>query len=181
MKARGPTASQIHWGFVGLQFFIMIGLITLSMALLNGNALLGLPYPLSAFALGAVLYLAWSNISKTLLFTEHRRGVRLTFENRHEEAIQAFQATDALLRRYPWIDRYRWLVALDPSAIAYREMALCNIAFNYAQMGDARRAKAAYEYALAEFPTSEMARNALRLIESVIEEYRAKRGMHDEA
>jgi hypothetical protein len=40
------------------------------------------------------------------------------------------------LNRYAWIDKYRFIIMLDSSAIAYSEMALCNIAYSYIQLGD---------------------------------------------
>ena len=56
---------------------------------------------------------------------------------------------------------------MSASAISYREMALCNIAFCYSQLGDGQKAESYYRRALDEFPNSALAVAALRMIESV--------------
>ncbi|MEX2316199.1 MAG: tetratricopeptide repeat protein [Pirellulales bacterium] len=56
---------------------------------------------------------------------------------------------------------------LSASAMSYREMALCNMAFCYAQAGDGQRAKDVYRQAIDLFPSSELARAGLRMLESV--------------
>ncbi|HEX7447932.1 MAG TPA: hypothetical protein VF306_10325 [Pirellulales bacterium] len=56
---------------------------------------------------------------------------------------------------------------MSSSAISYREMALCNIAFCYAQLGNGENAELYYRRTLDEFPDSGLADAALRMIESV--------------
>ena len=68
---------------------------------------------------------------------------------------------------YKWIDRFRSIVLMSPSAVSYREMALCNVAFCYTQIGNGERAKEVYRRTLAEFPESGMAAASLRMLESI--------------
>jgi len=166
MANQVQTSNRIHWGFFVAQVGIQALLVVLFMLLLPETDLT------MVLVLAGGFYLIWSAFSKSLLFREHRQGVRLTIFEQHDEAIEAFKQSYAFLNRSPWIDRFRWLVALDSSAIPYREMALCNIAYNYARKGDARQAKAYYEEALAQFPRSEQAQAGLRMIDSAIEDYR---------
>lgn len=55
---------------------------------------------------------------------------------------------------------------LDSSAVPYREMALCNVAFSYAQVEEKSRAEEYYRKALEEFSQSEMAKSGLEYVES---------------
>ena len=55
---------------------------------------------------------------------------------------------------------------MSASAMSYREMALCNIAFCYSQIGKGMKAIEYYQRVLKEFPNSGLAQSALRMIES---------------
>lgn len=72
----------------------------------------------------------------------HRRGIKYFKAERYEEALSS-------------------------SRISYTEMALLNIAFLYAQTGQGVLAKEYYEKTLAQFPDSEMAKSALRMLHSL--------------
>lgn len=117
--------------------------------------------------LGAAAYLAYANGSRMLIARDHRRGVRLYRQQQFAAAIQAFDESYRFFSRNPWIDRFRSLVLMSPSAISYREMALCNIAFCYSQLGNGENSQTYYRRALDEFPDSGLAAAALRMIESV--------------
>ena len=174
MANRVQTTNRINWAFFAAQVVIQALLVVLFTMLMPESDLT------LVLVLAGGFYLAWSAFSKTLLFREHRQGVRLTLFERHDEAIKAFEQSYAFLDRSPWIDRLRWLVALDSSAIPYREMALCNIAYNYARKGDARQAKVFYEQALAQFPNSEQAKAGLKMIDDAVEEYRNQRSIQQD-
>ncbi|MBE0690389.1 MAG: tetratricopeptide repeat protein [Anaerolineae bacterium] len=166
MANQVQTRNRINWRFFAAQVGIQTLLVVFFTLLLPDSDLTMM------LLLAGGFYLMWSAFSKALLFREHRQGVRLTILERHDEAIKAFEQSFAFLSRSPWIDRFRWLVALDSSAVSYREMALCNIAYNYARKGDARQAKAYYEEALAHFPRSKQAQAGLLMIDSAVEDYR---------
>ncbi len=55
---------------------------------------------------------------------------------------------------------------MTPSAMSYREMALCNIAFCYSQIGKGEQALKYYQQAISEFPDCGLAEAAIRMIES---------------
>jgi hypothetical protein len=48
--------------------------------------------------------------------------------------------------------------------MSYREMALCNAAFAYSQLGDGARAIYLYEQTLLEFPDSSLAASSLQML-----------------
>ena len=87
----------------------------------------------------------------------------------YPEAIARFEASYIFFTRHVWIDRYRSIVMMSPSAASYREAALINIAFCYAQIGQGAEAKNYYLRTLHEFPESGLAKAALTLIESIEE------------
>lgn len=69
-----------------------------------------------------------------------------------ETAIVHFKESVDYFTRNSWVDQYRVITILSSSKMSYREMALCNIAFCYAQTGQAEKAKALYEEILEEYP-----------------------------
>lgn len=97
----------------------------------------------------------------------HRRGMKYFKAERYEEALSEFQKSYDFFTRHAWIDKYRYLVLLSSSRISYTEMALLNTAFCYTQIGQGALAKEYYEKTLAQFPDSEMARSALRMMQSL--------------
>lgn len=116
---------------------------------------------------GTLVYLVYSFGSRSVLLRAHRRGMHHLRLQQYTEAIRAFESSYSFFSRSPWIDRYRSITMMSPSAISYREMALVNIAFSYSQLGQGISAKESYQRALDEFPNSAWAKAALRLIESV--------------
>jgi tetratricopeptide (TPR) repeat protein len=122
--------------------------------------------PAGAFG-GAAAYLIYSYGSRSLALGAHRRGLCLIRAARFEEAIRAYQESYDFFSRHAWLDRYRSVALMSPSAMSFREIALVNIAFAYSQIGNGEKAKEFYQRALDEFPTSAMASAALTLIESI--------------
>ncbi|MEJ7847979.1 MAG: hypothetical protein WKF92_07835 [Pyrinomonadaceae bacterium] len=64
---------------------------------------------------------------------------------------------------------------LDSSAVSYREMALCNIAFAHVQLEENAEAQDYYRKTLAEFPESIMAKSSLAHLESLQHSDRARK------
>jgi tetratricopeptide (TPR) repeat protein len=155
MSTRVPVIQQISWPAVLLHLAIGGSLI--------GIAALFLP-PSRAVMAGALVYLIYAWASRAVAARHHQRGMRLVRSHRFAEAIEAFEASYAFFSRQQWLDRYRSVFLLSPSGISYREMALVNIAFSAAQLGDGARAKAYYQRALQEFPQSGIATAALNII-----------------
>lgn len=92
--------------------------------------------------------------------------MRLTKQGQFREALPHFERSLAFFERHEWVDRWRSLVMLSGGALPYREMALVNMAFCFAQLGDGDRAEVYYRRALDAFPGSVMANTSLRLMEA---------------
>lgn len=138
--------------------------IVLAVFVLGAWVLFGEQMGISALAIGAGAYLAYSFGSRALLTQTHRQGMLLTRQGRYKDAIKKYEQSYAFFSKHAWIDNYRSLVLLTPSAMSYREMALVNTAYCYAKMGKDKQAKEAYERTLREFPNSAMAKATLNLI-----------------
>jgi tetratricopeptide (TPR) repeat protein len=115
---------------------------------------------------GMGIYFAYAWLTRLLIPRDHRRGIRLVRQGRYEEAIQAFENSLSFFTRHSWIDRLRAITMLSPSAMSYREMALCNTAFCYSQIGQGAKSKAIYQSVLAEYPDNLLAPASLRMLET---------------
>jgi tetratricopeptide (TPR) repeat protein len=115
---------------------------------------------------GAAVYLMYSFCSRTFIPRAHRRGIRLSQSQQYEEAIRAHEESYDFFTRHSWLDRYRAITMMSPSAMSYREMALINIAFAQSQIGNGEKAKEYYQQALDEFPHNGIAVAALNMIEA---------------
>jgi tetratricopeptide (TPR) repeat protein len=114
---------------------------------------------------GVAIYLIYSFGSKALWLKNHRRGIYLTKLDSYQDAINEFRLSYEFLSKYSWLDKYRFITMLDSSAVSYREMALCNIAYSYAQLNDRSAALQSYRRAVEEFPESEMAKSGISYLE----------------
>lgn len=155
---RLPTVRPISWVATIPQFLSLIVAISIGCLLTKSS---------SGVFLGAAVYLTYSIGSRQLIPSAHRRAIRLMQSNRLEEAIPAYSESYEFFTRHAWLDRYRSLTMMSPSAISYREMALLGIAVAYSQIGQGDMAKSYYQRTLAEFPHSDMATAALKMIESI--------------
>lgn len=140
--------------------------IVLATVVLGAWLLLGERMGISALAVGAGAFLAYSFGSRALLTQSHRAGMLLTRQGQYRDAIKKYEQSYAFFSKHVWIDDYRSLVLLTPSAMSYREMALVNIAYCHAKMGKDKLAIAAYERTLREFPHNEIAAATLKRIEA---------------
>ena len=161
MSGNIPIVRRIAWLYTLPHLLVMFGLILLLWRVLFPNE-----FDL-AMVYGALGYLVYSFGSKALLLRHHRRGIRLVNLKLFREAIPEFQSSYSFLSKYGWIDKYRSITMLDSSAMPYREMALCNVAFSYAQVDEKSKADEYYQKALDEFPESVMAKSGLVYVESL--------------
>ncbi len=152
MASKVPTASRINWAAFALQLGVLAALIFLfgSMG----------AEPMT----GAVVYLLWSWSMRLALPRVHRRSVAYIRSGRFTEALPLCEASAEWFKRHAWVDKYRALIMLSPSAWSYREMALANRAFSLAQLGLGQEAMKAYEAMLAEFPDSVLATTPLNMM-----------------
>lgn len=161
MDAATSIVRRIAWSYTipQLLFMLGLGLVFWKFRLAHefGQALL----------YAAIVYLIYSFGSKTILLKHHKSGISFLKFNQFREAIPAFQTSYSFLTKYPWIDKYRFLTLLDSSAVPYREMALCNIAFAHVHLDETEEAQKYYRRTLAEFPKSIMAKSSLEHLESL--------------
>ena len=160
MSAETPIVRKTAWSYIAPQLILMFLLTLFFWAAFP-------PIGVSmAAAYSAVVYLLYSFGSKAFLLRYHREGMRLSKVQQFREAIDKFERSYGFLEEYPWLDKYRFITMLDSSALSYREMALCNIAYSHAQLGQPVEALKYYQRALEEFPESEMAQSGIEFVES---------------
>ncbi|NNG05743.1 MAG: hypothetical protein HKM95_16795 [Inquilinus sp.] len=158
-----PTLVQISAArLVGL-VAVLLGMIVLSGMILL--VVLGRDQQIAILAPYLVPFV-YMLTARRLVARHHRRGCRAYAGGNLEMAIAEMEASDAFFRRHPWLDRWRLVTMLSPSAISYREMALLNIGFFNVQLGRKEAAKAAYGRLLAEFPESQVGKQTLTMIET---------------
>ncbi|MBM4444151.1 MAG: hypothetical protein FJ020_02470 [Chloroflexi bacterium] len=119
-----------------------------------------------ALLVGIALYLAYSIGIRRVIAKSHWRGMNAVKSGRFQDAIPFFEDSYDFFSRHVWLDKGRHLLLGSSSAMSYREMALVNMAFCFAQTGHGRRSKEYYERALREFPGSVIAQTALRMADS---------------
>jgi tetratricopeptide (TPR) repeat protein len=152
-----PLASQTNrWSLIPQ--VVVMGL------LIGVFHLLGTP---NKFMCGLLSYLALSNGLRMIIPKAHRHGIALVKENRFAEALPHFINSHQFFTRHKWVDDYRFLTLLSSSNLSYREMALCNAAFCYAQVGNRQKALEFYEQALREYPNSSLAQAGINMLKEV--------------
>jgi tetratricopeptide (TPR) repeat protein len=111
-------------------------------------------------------YVLYGYSSRMLLLRYHKRGISLIKVGSYRDAIREFHLSYDFLNQHSWLDTYRVITMLDLSAVPYREMALCNIAYLHVQLNELSVALQHYKDALQQFPESEMAKNGIEHIQS---------------
>lgn len=94
----------------------------------------------SAEFYGAFTYLILSTGLRYFIPKNHREGMKFTNTNQFEKAIFEYEKSYKFFTKKKWIDKYRFITLLSSSKMGYREMALCNIAFCYSQIGNGTKA-----------------------------------------
>lgn len=157
MAANVPVVRQVALVSLVPQLLLM-GL------LIYGCYLFGLEDP---FTRGTLIYLILSFILRLGVPKAHRQGMKLIKQQKFAEAIPCFESSVAFFARHPWVDKYRFLTLLSSSKMSHREMALCNIAFCYSQLGKGAKAQQYYETILAEYPENGLAQAGLNMLNSM--------------
>lgn len=160
MTGKQPVIRSTSWRMVVPQIVIMIVLVVLVAVVLKPQP------PVLAVTLGAGIYLLYSYGSRWLLLKPHKQGLRLAFAGEYHAAIASHEASLRFFERHPWIDRFRAITLMTPSAFSYTEMALMNIAYCYGQLGDIQAAQAFYQQTLNLYPDNEVAAAALNFIDA---------------
>lgn len=156
MSQRVPVVRQIAWISI-IPHLIVLGLVIAIFTML------GTPEPI---IFGALFYLILSRLVRGILTKHHTSGIRAMRKGNFEGALEHFQKSFNFFSEHRWIDEWRFLVLLSSSAMTYREMALCNIAFAHSQLGDGRSAYEIYDRVLQEYPGNALASAAINLMRS---------------
>jgi tetratricopeptide (TPR) repeat protein len=160
MNSRLPIVRKIAWVYTIPHLLIMFALMVVGFGIFSPNDFWrGSIY-------GVAAYLVYSFGSRGVLLKNHRRGIYFAKLNSYHDAIREFQLSYQFLGRHQWVDKYRFIVMLDSSAVSYREMALCNIAYSHVQLQEPVQALQYYRRALEEFPESEMAKDGVVHVEA---------------
>ena len=154
-RASPPVARPVAWPAVAVGLAVLAAIVAAAWVV-NGHDLA------AAFAVGALVYLAYSWGSRAVVARHHRAGMRALKAERFREAEARFAQSGAWFDRHPWVDRWRSVVLLSSGTYGYREMALLNRAYAFVQLGDGDRALDLYRRVLDEYPGSMMAQSALR-------------------
>lgn len=159
MSSNPPVIKQVAW----VSLIPQIAFILLLIAVYNqfGFEDAGLH--------GALTYLFLSMGLRYFIPKNHREGMKLIKNNLFEKAIPEFENSYKFFTKNDWIDNYRFITLLSSSKMNYREMALCNVAFCYSQIGNGTKAIEFYKKTLEEFPENGLAQSALKMLNSTID------------
>lgn len=124
-------------------------------------------YPRESFLFGGITYIIISFSLRSLIPKAHLQGMKLVKSEKFEEAIPFFQKSYDFFNENIFLDKYRFVTLLSSSKMAYREMALVNIAFCYSQIGNGKKSREYYNRTLEEFPDNPLAKVGLNMLNSV--------------
>ena len=156
MASNVPTIRQVSWISIIPQIAFMLTLIFIYDKLnIKEPALYG-----------AITYLIISMSLRYLVPKSHREAIKLTKQHKFENAILKYEDSYKFFTENNWIDKYRFITLLSSSKMNYREMALCNIAFCYSQVGNGQKSIEYYKKTLAEFPENGLAEAGLKMLTS---------------
>jgi tetratricopeptide (TPR) repeat protein len=156
MASNVPVVKQVAWIAVLPQTFVLL-LIGWICYLCGANNPV---YPAAAtyFLLGYIL--------RATVARNQRKGMEFVKRKNYAAAIPEFEASYKFFSENEWLDKYRYITLLNASAISYREMALCNIAFCYTQIGEGKIAATYYQQVLTLYPENGLALAGLNVLQS---------------
>lgn len=154
MESKLPIVKQMAWLSILPQMMVLIII-----------ALIQYQIDQEKFILyTGITYLAILFFLRFVIPSKHRKGIRLFKQRKFKKAIPYFQQSYKFFKKNNWIDKYRYLTLLSSSRISYTELALLNEAFCLLQIGEKEEAIRKYEDVLEEFPDSQIAKSALKLL-----------------
>lgn len=160
MSSKVPVVKQIAWMSIIPQLIILFIIILIFVQLQVPNP------PI----IGAIVYWTCSLGLRYFVPKSHREGMKFTKQQEYEKAIDSFKNSYEFFTKYRWVDNNRYLTLLSSSRMCYREMALCNIAFCYSQIGKGTKAIEYYSLVLEEFPENGLAISGLAILNSMKEQ-----------
>ena len=94
---------------------------------------------------GAITYLALAWTLRLIFQRHHRKGMKLLRRKQLSEAAVSFQNSFHFYKKYPWIDKYRFITMFSSNAIPFQQMALNNLGICCLHLGRDREALEAFE------------------------------------
>jgi len=155
-----PVASELRPLYVLPQLAVLVAAIGVCIAVLGD--------PVIGAGLGALIYVAYSFGSRTILAKHQRAGMRHYQQRQWSEALTHFKRSQAFFEQYPWIDRYRQVLLMSPSGVSYHEMALVNQGSCLIHMNCGLEARRTIERALGLYPDSTFAEGILKTMDAGI-------------
>ena len=156
MSSNPPVVQQVAWISLIPQIAFILILISIYNHLGYSNSEI----------YGAFTYLFLSTALRYFIPKNHRIGLSLTRSKQFEKAIPEYEKSYEFFSKNDWIDKYRFLTLMSSSKMNYKEMALCNIAFCYSQLGNGAKSIEYYQKTVEEFPENQIAQSALKMLGS---------------
>ncbi len=156
MSAKVPVVHSISW-------FAVVIIVLIWVSFMAGFALL---FSSNGIFIGMVVFSLLGIVLQLAIPQSHRKGMKAVKKRDFTAARKHFEDSAAFFTRYKWIDTYRVLTLFSISKMYYHEIALCNIAFCYAQTDEPQKAKALYEQILEQYPENGIAYYGLKSIQT---------------
>lgn len=156
MASSHPIVRQIHWVSI-------IPVCMIECAIILIYYLLGIAY---FFVYGILTFLFLVYILSRVVPVHHRRGMRHIKKSQYKEALREYRQGYAFFKKHKWLDRYRFFFLISFSRMSFVEVAMINMAYCHAQMGNGEEAVALYKEVLEQFPNSQIAKSALQIFET---------------
>lgn len=153
MSKSFPISRQISWIAIVIHLLLIVLFFIISTIIFPGK----INYSFIFFILISLLL-------KFSIASYHRKGIKLFKKGKYLEAIENFEKSYLFFKKNSWLDDYRFITLLSSSKISYKEIALNNMAFCYAQLGNGQKAKEFYEKTLTEFPNSGIAKAGINIL-----------------
>ncbi|HET6225332.1 MAG TPA: tetratricopeptide repeat protein [Bacteroidia bacterium] len=155
MASNVPTVRPVAWISLVPQL-IFYGILCYSYHVLLPDVDPVFPGVLTGIAIMILL--------RNLITKKHRKGVKLFKQQKYMAAVPLFEESFAYFTKNAWLDKYRHFLLFSSSKWTFKEMALCNIAFCYGQVGNGQKAKEYYQRVINEFPNNGLATAGLRML-----------------
>ena len=118
-----------------------------------------------------LLLLGLTLVRKRMVYW-YRAGMALIKQEKFREAIPFFEKGYHYFKQNPRADKYRLILLANCSRMTYQEMALCNIAFCYSQLGEIEQAQEYYLKVMEYFPDNVVARTSLNVLTPLVKRIR---------
>lgn len=156
MPSKAPIIRQSNWLALIPQLIIMMVIIGIWRQI----------HPDYAVFLGISSYILLSFSLRNFVPKSHRKGMALVKGGYFQEAIPYFEKSYTFFSQNDWLDKYRFLTLLSASKMCYKEMALCNIAYCYGQIGNGHQARTFYQKVLDDYPQNILAKSGLNMLKA---------------